>query len=512
MTGQTKGWFGAGAVTLGVALMIGCGGSGFNPNNPEQAGLKQNVRILPNDGRSVVTAIGEKGLRVAGPALDNVQPGDILVVCSPILDSARTAIGHKGGYMRLTNGMHLVPAEKVPARLRARGPAAGYYLIALEKVRKKKVWDKNGNRLPNGSVAYGSTTGGRETRFISSIAHDVGHAVTDGAHAVANAATDVAQTAAAATENNATNIDEASITDTSNSTSIANAESAVASAVTSATGPITSEVITEIETVGADFAALFSNVSLTLSVPQLPDINVPIPSTGFTGSVDANVNGNSVGLTLNSVQVGASPGPVVTASGSMSLSANANITLDIQGGIPTSVSGNLIANAQASLTVAGGGQGSLEWGEMQFEPIIIPAGDVPIVIVPVLALRSSVQGTINVPTLTGQIGGNVSWSAGIDSYNQTGASFTDSGFVGPFTGATGKLNPVGLRLTFNIYDLAGPYFEIDPVSMNITSNGSTSQLGLGLNLTGGVNLDPLGFDGWSVGGSLYQDTYYTTSF
>jgi flagellar biosynthesis regulator FlaF len=520
--------FGAIAGTAAVALMIGCGGTEFQPAPNTNIQLAPNVRVLPQDGSAVVTMVGQDGLRIASRPLDNVQPGDILAVCAPISDSARAFIGHRGGYMELQNKMKLVPVEMLPPRYRARSAGYSHYVVFNGRVSKKTPVDTSG-RMADGSQAFASSTGSGSRGFISGITHAISHALTsvtsDVTHVATNVASDVTNVATNVTSdvtnvatNVASDVTNVATNVTSDVTNVAtnvasdltSAETSVAHAVTSAIGPIDQWVLTEIEAVGQDFSKIYKEAIIPFERVVLQGISdVESLANEMIGNWDVDINSDSTAtINIKNATLQAPNGATLTLNGSVTVGGDLHAQMNISNYQMQAFSASLGLRGGTNMTVTGNGIFTKQLVKVTLDPIVIPAGDVPVVIVPIIAVSaeaeigSSLVGVNFQTSLGGTIGVSSTDGSAVTRTAQGSASGSAH-----WTGSTTNLInwtlvPVAATLTFNIDDVAGPFFEVDLPALNLTSGAVTSELEGEVDFRGGFNLDPLGYKGWSVSTQL----------
>jgi hypothetical protein len=328
------------------------------------------------------------------------------------------------------------------------------------------------------------------------VASDVTHAATNVASDVTNAETNVASDVT----NAATNV-------TSDLTS---AETNIAHAVTSAVGPIDNWILTEIEAVGQDFSKVYQDAVIPFENMVLAGVSdVETLANELIGNWNVNINTDSTAtININNATLQAPNGAALTLNGSVTVGGDLHAQMVIKSYQMQSFSASLGLRGGTNMTITGNGTFTKQLVSVSLDPIVIPAGDVPVVVVPIIGLQAEAE--------IGSSAVGVNLQAGLGG--SIGVSSTDGSTITPMAqgNATGSANwtgstsslvdvtliPIGATLTFNIDDVAGPFFEIDLPALNLTAGVPTSNLEGEIDFRAGFNLDPLGYQGWSASAEL----------
>jgi hypothetical protein len=508
--------------TAVVALAIGCGGTAFVVPQDSNFQVGPDVRILPQDGSAIVTAIGKDGVQIASRPLDNIDEGHLLVICAPVLDEARMAIGHQGGYKQLHNKMKLVPVEFLPPRFRSRQGNYSHYLLFNGRVTRKIQFDLSG-RMDDGSIRYASSTGSGSRGFISGITHSVSHVANDVGNDVTNVATDVGSGVTDAATDVGNAVTDASVavatTVTNTADEVTSDLSSAETSIVSAVGGSGTWVLSQIEAVGEDFSKIYKDAEIPMEnivsegIQDFEDV-ANVLAGNFTVSLD--VNGGTT-VNFNNMSLQAKNGATLNLNGSLKVGGGLTASMSISNYEMKKFSASLGLSGSADVTVSGSGSwSSEEYVKITMDPIVVPAGDVPVVVVPILTVAAN--GTLSSSAgleFKASLGGTL----GMVSTNGSSLTPTDSGTASGSVKWTGSNNnlvtftfvPVQPTLTFNIDDVAGPFFQMDTPALNLQVGTTAATLTGTVDFSVGFNLDPLGYEGWQASKQLTSKQIFTTS-
>lgn len=524
--------------TAFVAALMSCGGttSDDGTSNESPVRLAPDVRVVPMDGRTVVTAIGDDGIKLVGPALGRVRVGDVIIVAAPITPEARTAVGHIGGYIHLRNGMHIVPRRNMPARFHT--PLTepyDHFLIYMGRVTERVA--EQGSFARPGARAYGSSTGGTPADFIGSITHAlssaasaVGHAATQAASDVENAATSAASVATevvtasqSATASVATAVDVGINAVTAAGSEITSDVSSATSEVTNAVGPIGPSVLSAFKTVAADFSSIVEDgvlplqKALTLDAQILQTdaellLNYLEGNFDVTLDVDGNLTYTFQHLCLKS-QAGGVEGQVCI-DGGVSVQAGVDLEIDIHEYSFQSMSVTASIAGNANVMLDGMASGSQPLVQVTLDPVVAMAGELPLVFLPKISSTLVInKGDLsNALSASGSLNASAGFTvsgAGIEPQGSANASF--SAEVSPQ--GTLDVTVMLIAVELSLYDTATIFTDFTLPDLDLEVNGEHGTLTCTVSAEGGFDFTALGYQGVSLTPlPLFSDQVFQTSF
>jgi hypothetical protein len=357
-------------------------------------------------------------------------------------------------------------------------------------------------KMQDGSVKYASSTGSGSRGFIHGIVNSVGHAASEAVHAVTNAATDIAS--------DVTNV----VSDVTSD--LSSAEQAVVSAVDGAD----TWVLTQIDAVGEDFAKLYKKAKAEIK-NAVSDALQDIKTIGnwLSGTLEGkvDVNGKAT-FDFGEVEIeNEEHNATIKIDGSLTLGAGFSCTIDISDFKLKEFDTTFTLTGGCDITISGEGNfKSEEYAHLSLKPIVVPLGEVPMVIVPVIEV--SVDGKIGSSTAGIKIDTLASGTLGFKTKNASSINGVDNGTASgsaTWTGSTDDLAefsiiPVYPTMTFNIDDVAGPYFYIFFPELTMTIGTTEDELEGKVQFGIGFNLDPLGYSGWAASTKFDSETIFKT--